>query len=232
MKYNATLADFPTYVKKHLHIIQQGKTQEEIFGNMNSEKRTKAISDARKTKFASGEYDHIKEAVHKSRKDPDIGRKISEGAKGIPKPKPEGFGTGRIHSQKTKDKMSDTAIQNIIKTGRVKRSLLEIKFETFLKTLDIKFIHSYYINTKEHHFIFDFFLPEYNILIEVDGDFWHCNPIKYSYPKYKTQEINLENDKIKNEWAANNGYKLIRFWENDIKNNIKEIKRILLKECI
>ena len=67
MKYNAVLADFPKYIKKHLHIIQKGKTQEEIFGDMNSPKRIKAISDARKAKFASGEYDYIKNAVKESR---------------------------------------------------------------------------------------------------------------------------------------------------------------------
>lgn len=229
MKYNAVLKDFPTYIKKHLHIIQKGKTQEEIFGDMKSPKRIKAISDARKTKFASGEYDYIKDAIKEARKDPELRQKISEGAKGKPKPKPEGFGTGRKHSEKTKEKMSDSAVQRVIKTGRVKRSLLEIRFETFLETLDIKFIHSYYINTKENHFIFDFYLPDYNILIEVDGDFWHCSPTKHLSPVCKTQEINIENDKIKNKWAQENGYKLLRFWEDDINNNIKQIKQTLLE---
>jgi very-short-patch-repair endonuclease len=196
---------------------------------MKSPKRIKAISDARKTKFKSGEYNYIKDAIKEARKDPELGKKISNGSKGIPKPKPEGFGVGRVQSKETREKMSDSAIQRIIKTGKVKRSLLEIRFETFLETLNIKFIHSYYINTKDHHFIFDFYLPKYNILIEVDGDFWHCNPIKFASPECKTQEINIKNDKLKNEWAQSNGYKLLRFWENDINNNIKQVKQILLE---
>ena len=229
MIYNATLADFPTYVKKHLHIIQKEKSQEEIFGDMNSPKRIKAISDARKAKFASGEYDYIKDAIQEARKDPELGKKISDGAKGIPKPKPEGFGVGRIQSKETREKMSDSAIQRIIKTGKVKRSLLEIRFETFLETLDIEFIHSYYINTKDYHFIFDFYLPKYNTLIEVDGDFWHCNPKTHHSPTCKTQKINIKNDQEKNKWAQSNGYKLLRFWEDDINNNIKQVKQILLE---
>jgi len=229
MKYNATLAGFPTYIKKHLYIIQKGKTQEEIFGDMNSEKRIKAISEARKKRFASGEYDYIKDAIQESRKDPELGKKISNGTKGIPKPKPEGFGVGRIQSKETREKMSDSAIQRIIKTGKVKRSLLEIRFETFLETLDIKFISSYYINTENYHFIFDFYLPKDNILIEVDGDFWHCNPKTHSFPICKTQEINVKNDQEKNKWAEENGYKLLRFWEDDINNNIKQVKQILLE---
>jgi len=229
MKYNATLANFPKYIKKHLHIIQKGKTQEEIFGDMKSPKRIKAISDARKAKFKSGEYNHVRNAINEARKDPELGKKISDGVKGKPKPKPKGFGMGRIQSEETRKKMSNSAVQRIIKTGKVKRSLLEIRFETFLETLDINFISSYYINTKEHHFIFDFYLPEYNTLIEVDGDFWHCNPIKFNHPECKTQEINIKNDKLKNEWAQSNGYKLLRFWENDINNNIKQVKQILLE---
>ena len=79
MTYNATLADFPKYIKKHLHILQKGKSQEEIFGDMNSPKRTKAISEARKAKFSSGEYNYIKDAIKEARKDPELGRKISKG---------------------------------------------------------------------------------------------------------------------------------------------------------
>lgn len=229
MKYNPVLSDFPSYNKKHLKTISKGKTFEEIWGNPKSEKRIKAISEARKKRFASGEYNYIKDALQEARKDPELGKKISKGAKGIPKPKPEGFGFGRIQSKETREKMSDSAIQRIIKTGKVKRSLLEIRFETFLETLDIKFISSYYINTKNYHFIFDFYLPKDNILIEVDGDFWHCNPKTHSFPICKTQEINVKNDQEKNKWAEENGYKLLRFWEDDINNNIKQVKQILLE---
>jgi len=229
MKYNATLADFPSYNKKHLKTILKDKTFEEIWGDPKSEKRIKAISDSRKQKFASGEYDYIKDAIKEARKDPELGNKISKGAKGISKPKPEGFGIGRIQSEETREKMSNSAIKRIINTGKVKRSMLEIRFETFLETLDIKYKHSYYVNTKNHHFIFDFYIPKYNILIEIDGDFWHCNPKTHTNPVCKTQEINIKNDQIKSEWAQENGYKLLRFWEDDINNNIKQVKQILLE---
>jgi very-short-patch-repair endonuclease len=41
----------------------------------------------------------------------------------------------------------------------------------------------------------------------------------------------MERDKIKNEWAIDNGYKLLRFWETDINNNIKQVKQTLLENC-
>lgn len=226
MNYNPVLADFPKYIKKHLHIIQESKSFEEIWGIRDSD-MYKKVSKTRKDKFASGEYKHVREAIIEGRKDPELGGKISKGAKGVLKPKPEGFGVGRIQSEETKQKMSDTAMKNILKTGRVKRSLLEYDFEMVLEELNISFSHSFYIPSIKK--IYDFYLPEYNIIIEIDGDFWHCNPVKFPKPTCKTQEINLENDKFKSKWAEDNGYKLIRIWENDINNDIQKVKQLLLE---
>jgi very-short-patch-repair endonuclease len=229
MKYNATLSDFPKYIKKHLHIIQKGKTQEEIFGDMRSPKRIKAISDARKAKFESGEYDYIRDAIKEARKDPELGEKISNSVKGKPKPKPEGFGVGRVQSEETRKKMSDSAIQRILKDPEnYHTSELEERFKIILDVLDIEYKHFFF--AKEINKIFDFYIPKHNILIEVDGDFYHCNPKIYNDgPVCKTQTINIENDKLKDEWAKENGYKLLRFWEDDINNNIKQVKQTLLE---
>ena len=49
--------------------------------------------------------------------------------------------------------------------------------------------------------------------------------------KVVNQIKNLINDEKKNKWAVNNGYKMLRFWENDINNNISIVKEILLKNC-
>jgi len=228
MKYNPTLGTFPKYIKKHLHIIQKGLTQEEIFGDMNAPKRIKAISDSRKEKFASGEYDHIKDAVKLNRKNPDLGDKISKGAKGVPKPKPKGFGIGRTHSEKTKEKMSDSAIERIIITDQNHSSKLEKTFKLILDLLDIKY--KPFLYAKSIKAFYDFHLIEHNIIIEVDGDFWHCNPQTHPIPQYDSQKKNIERDKVKNQWATENGYRILRFWEYDINNNIQEVKRILLEE--
>jgi very-short-patch-repair endonuclease len=226
MKYNATLSDFPTYNKKHLKKINEGKTFEEIWGDPKSEKRVSAIKNTRKERFASGEYDYIREAVRENRKNPDLGKKISEGAKGVPKPKPEGFGIGRIHPEETIEKMRDSAIQRIIKTDQQHTSNLEIKFKEILEGFKIKYQRFFY--AKPIKSFYDFYLPEYNILIEVDGDFWHCNPSTH-LPQYESQKKNIKKDQIKNEWAKENGYKILRFWEYDINNNLEDVKKILIK---
>jgi very-short-patch-repair endonuclease len=220
-RYEAKLKDYCKWISGHQSRIPGH------FGDPKSEKRVQAIIKTRKDKFASGEYNHIKQAV-KSRDSVILGKKISQGAKGVPKPKPEGFGVGRVQSKETREKMSKSAIQRILKTGKVKRSNLEYYFEGILTSMNVNYIHSYYIESIGK--IYDFYLPEYNILIEVDGDFWHCNPETRNNPECKTQHINIENDKIKSQWALDNGYKLLRFWENDINNNIKQVKQTLLNE--
>jgi len=54
-------------------------------------------------------------------------------------------------------------------------------------------------------FTFDEYVPESNLLIEADGDYWH------STARSKKQDIK------KNTWAKENGYTLLRISESDIK---------------
>jgi len=130
--------------------------------------------------------------------------------------------------------MSKTA-KNKWETGDIGKkkqytSKLEKTFANILDLLNIKYQQFFY--AKDIKAFYDFYLPDYNIIVEVDGDFWHCNPnSKHNTPKYETQKYNLVKDAIKSQWALDNGYKLLRFWENDINNNIKQVKQILLENC-
>jgi very-short-patch-repair endonuclease len=222
-RYEPNLKDYCKWIHGHQSRISGH------FGDPKAEKRVQAIIKTRKAKFASGKYNHILDQVSQNRSE-ETKQKISKNSTGVSRPKADGFGIGRIHTQATKDKMSESAVQRILKAGKVKRSNLEYKFEGILELLEIKYTHSYFI--KDINKIYDFYLPEHNILIEIDGDFWHCNPdTKYALPECKTQHINISNDKFKTQWAVDNGYKLLRFWENDINNNIKQVKQVLLENC-
>lgn len=198
------------------------------FGDLKSEKRVNAIINTRKQKFQSGEYDHILKQVSQPRSE-EIKQKISKSGTGVSRPKADGFGIGRIHSQTTKDKMSEIAKDKWITGDIGKRkyytSKLEKTFANILDLLDIKYEILFY--AKDIKAFYDFYIPEYNTIIEVDGDFWHCNPDRFPIPQYESQKKNLIRDKEKNEWAISNGYKIIRIWENDINNNIQQVKQIL-----
>lgn len=75
--------------------------------------------------------------------------------------------------------------------------------------------------------MFDFYLKEYNLLIEADGDYWHSNPITFKKLN-ETQKRNKLNDDFKNFVAKELGYNLIRFWETDI--NKSEFEIVFLNE--
>jgi len=87
--------------------------------------------------------------------------------------------------------------------------------------LGVKFTHQFNVGRK----IFDYKLNDVKILIEVNGDFWHANPIKYKendlihFPggDVITKDI-WEKDDKKRLLGENRGYKVITIWENDIKN--------------
>jgi len=92
---------------------------------------------------------------------------------------------------------------------------LETQFAAMLKRLGIKFRAQYILKDR----IYDFYLPEYETLIEVDGDYWHCNPRKYpSGPVNKMQTENRKNDVYKDSLAKAWGFNLLRIWEYDIRN--------------
>lgn len=92
---------------------------------------------------------------------------------------------------------------------------LETKFAKILTDLGIKFKSQHVLKGK----IYDFYLPDYELLIEVDGDYYHCNPRKYPKgPINKMQRKNIRNDIYKNALAKSWGFELIRIWEYDIVN--------------
>lgn len=81
-------------------------------------------------------------------------------------------------------------------------------------------------------FIYDIFLPEYRLLIEVDGDYYHGNPSKYTKKELNWgQKKNMVNDIKKTRLAKALKYHIIRFWESDINGDIESVK-LKIKEFI
>lgn len=108
----------------------------------------------------------------------------------------------------------ETSIEKIIREILVKNKI------RFKKNFHI------YFNDKECK-IYDFYLPEYDVLIEADGDYWHGNP-EFFQNLNEIQNININNDIFKNRLAEQEGFLLIRFWENQIKNS--NFENIFLKK--
>ena len=63
-----------------------------------------------------------------------------------------------------------------------------------------------YVNEKGFkYYAVDNYLGDFNLIIEVMGDFWHCNPIKYSSSnKYDIHKKRISKDKAKHTYFKNN----------------------------
>jgi very-short-patch-repair endonuclease len=143
---------------------------------------------------------------------------------------------GATHCWKVKEirkKCDDTCIrlygkssyQLMMEALKICQTKIEITTQYILDKNNIQYKMQYEIWSGGNLKIYDFFIPSANLLIEIDGDFWHGNPSQY--PKNKLLEIqqaNILNDIFKNELATRLKYNLVRFWEEEVeKENYSDI---------
>lgn len=100
-----------------------------------------------------------------------------------------------------------------------KNTTPERKVQNILKELKIKFTTQHEVGGK----FYDIYIPSKNVLIEVDGDYWHGKDIEY-LDKNKVQKKAFVNDLNKDGIATLHGYTLFRIWESEItKGKIKKM---------
>jgi very-short-patch-repair endonuclease len=80
----------------------------------------------------------------------------------------------------------------------------EREYEAYLKKNGIQYETQYYVC----QYPFDFYLPKSNLLVEIDGEFFH--PLTEDDCVYPMQHHNYKRDKLKTQVAIDNGYDLKR----------------------
>ena len=93
-----------------------------------------------------------------------------------------------------------------------------------LLSLNIPFINEYSIKK----FSVDNFLYEHNLMIEIQGDYYHCNPLFYDSPINDVQVRRICSDRNKMFFVYDN-YRIfiLYLWEHDIIKNIEKCKKII-----
>ena len=116
---------------------------------------------------------------------------------------------------------------NILKNNNTTTNTLPQKIinELLLK-MGIK-----YENEKEYtYYSVDNYLIDYNLIIEVMGDFWHCNPNIYN-TEDKIRDIQkrrIPKDKSKHTYIKNKyNIEILYLWENDIYNNLELCEQLI-----
>lgn len=208
---------FGEYIRGHIARVNGGFYTD--IGASNSAK-------TRKERFESGEITQWNKGKRytdeqlikfkKAWKAPERRKKISKALKGKPK------------SEEQRKIMRKTLERNRKELLKGNPSKLEYTFADIITTLGIEFIHQYHVDG----FDYDFYIPSKNLLIEVDGDYWHGNPNIYENKLNNMQKKNRGLDKLKNKHAADRNFTLIRFWEHDVNNSRLEVVQKLIKHCI
>lgn len=84
-----------------------------------------------------------------------------------------------------------------------------------LDDIGVQYINEYGVT----HYAIDNYLPDYNLMIEVMGDYWHCNPTVYDRPKYRVQEERVQKDILKHSYIESECHlQPLYLWEKDICN--------------
>ena len=234
--YDGEEIHFNDYVKGH---------QSRVHNNWgHNEKAREKSAETRRIQYASGEriqwnkgktweetYSKEKiEELMKQYSDENRSNKISFALTGVPKSKE--------HAEKCRE---NGRSENSIKANREKMykmltegafslsSKIEKEFiEKCIKPLDEKFTTQHYI--KDLHHYCDVYIPEKNVVIEFQGDYWHGNPKKYE--KEELSEFQLEKvkkDEALREYCKNNGIRLVEIWESDYNRSIDNVKKTLIE---
>ncbi len=103
----------------------------------------------------------------------------------------------------------------------------DTKIEIIVKEVLNKLKINYVKNFRCDKYIFDFYLLDYNFVIECQGDYWHGNK-EYFKELNEIQLKNIERDKNKIEYLKKNKIKSLYLWENEIYKSKNFLDKIIL----
>lgn len=176
------------------------KISNALKGHKQSIETRKKISDTLKGNKLSEE---VKQKISKSHK----GKTLSKETKA----KMSKSRKGRVLSREWKTKIAKTMAGK--KYAKIKDTKPELEVEQIFIDNKISYQKQFLLENR----LYDFYLPDHNILLEVDGTYWHCKPERYpNGPKNSIQEKSIKTDIVKNELAKKFGFKLVRIWEDEI----------------
>jgi very-short-patch-repair endonuclease len=240
VKFLSIEKGFVDYIRGHVARVNNnwGHNKEVLRKSHETQKKMHASGDLKIwNKGLTIDDSRVKDNIDKVMSNQNRGINISKKLKGVPKSqehklKIQEASELRWSNPDEREKQSHRLIERLIKNNyKNKKTKLEVTFQTFLEILGLIEKKDFTYQKQVSSALFDFYIHNSNLLIEVDGDFHHCNPNSiHKIPTFPIQIKTVGNDYRKNLIAEEKGFKLLRFWESDIKNKPEEIMSILRKE--
>lgn len=197
---------------KKCSLLKQHGENNPFFGRKHSDESIKKISNAKIGKLYS---DHMSK--------PEYRELISQMTK-------KRWLSGAM--EETRIKLSNL-MKKRISNGELKgynRSKAEDEILNIIRDMGLECEPNFLIESK----IFDIYIPKFNLLIEYNGDYWHCNPKKYesnyfNHKKNKLAKEIWEYDRNKVYLALKYDYHCEVVWESDYKKNKDILYKIIKK---
>lgn len=137
---------------------------------------------------------------------------------------------GTHHSDEQKHRQSELVIK-MISDGIMPQTMTKPhkKINDLLESHKICFENEH---IEKYHSI-DIFLSNYNLMIEIMGNYWHAHPLKYNiYQLTKQQKKSIKQDKSKHTYVKKyENVDILYLWEKDINENI-DLCWLLIKKYI
>jgi len=132
-------------------------------------------------------------------------------------------------NSKSDEEKSEINKKKIWKKGMISDLEKEIVEKIRISIPEIQ--HQFQVRNGTKWFVYDVFYN--NKIIEINGDYWHANPLKYKKDDFNsmmkmTSETIWKKDEIKKEWAIQHGYEVLTIWEQEFKTNPNET----IQKCI
>lgn len=183
------------------------------------ETREKMRVSAKKKVFSESHRENLSKAGLGKIYSDERRKNIGNGLRGIKHgPISEQTKINMSKAGKGKHKMSEIH-KLIIKQSRAKQvfplkdTKIEKKIQGYLQQLQVSFVSHKHISEIEHSYQCDIFVPQYNLVIECDGNYWHNYPDGTAIDMIRTMEL------------IHSGYKVLRLWESEVnKMTIEEFR--------
>ena len=129
------------------------------------------------------------------------------------------------------EEQKDNVLKGLAKhfgSSNITDTKVQLIINDILDDLHINYHREYPID----YYSCDNFLFDYNLIIEVMGDYWHANPLKYG-PDGRLmnyiQDKTILKDKQKRGYISNHyNYPILNLWETDIEKYPDKCKELIL----
>ena len=126
---------------------------------------------------------------------------------------------GRPVSEENKQRLREQNVR-LIAEGKMPQTMTK-PHQTIYNLLVENKIECENEHSLKYHSI-DIYLKDYNLMIEIMGDYWHGIPLKYQYDKLNKQQLkSVKQDKSKHTYTKKYyDIEILYLWERDINNCI------------